>query len=138
MKQVIQNYGSGKLSVEELPAPQLRPGGVLVRNQASLISAGTERSIVQLAQKSLVGKAKQRPDLVKKVLKTLKKRWPQSEVVIITGYPSVDTAKEAVRLGAHNYIAKPVAPDELIKAANDAVTQKRWSMHSAKPANQPC
>ena len=42
------------------------------------------------------------------VLRTLKERWPDSEVVVITGYPTIESAKEAVRLGAHNYIAKPV------------------------------
>ena len=67
------------------------------------------------------------------VLKTIKERWPDSEVVVITGYPTIETAKEAVRLGAHNYIAKPVGPDEVIKAANDAITQKRWALHSAAP-----
>ena len=69
------------------------------------------------------------------VLKTIKTRWPQSEVVIITGYPTIDSAKEAVRLGACNYIAKPVAPDDVIKAANEAMTQKRWAMHSEKPVS---
>jgi DNA-binding NtrC family response regulator len=64
------------------------------------------------------------------VLKTIKRRWPESEVVVITGYPTIESAKEAVRLGAHNYIAKPVGPDEVIKAANDAMNQKRWSLHS--------
>ena len=64
------------------------------------------------------------------VLKTIKQRWPNSEVVVITGYPSIETAKEAVRLGAFNYLAKPLDPNELLKAANDAVTQKRWSLRS--------
>jgi DNA-binding NtrC family response regulator len=64
------------------------------------------------------------------VLKTIKDRWPDSEVVVITGYPTIESAKEAVRLGAYNYIAKPVGPDEVIKAANDAMTQKRWALHS--------
>ncbi len=63
------------------------------------------------------------------VLKTIKQRWPETEVVIITGYPSVDTAKEAVRLGAYDYLAKPVGPDEVINVANGAMTQKKWSMH---------
>ena len=67
------------------------------------------------------------------VLKTLKARWPECEVVVITGYPTIESAQEAVRLGAHNYIAKPVAPDDVIKAANDAVTQKRWALHSETP-----
>jgi DNA-binding NtrC family response regulator len=67
------------------------------------------------------------------VLKTIKERWPDSEVVVITGYPTIETAKEAVRLGAHNYIAKPVGPDDVIKAANEAMTQKRWALRSVKP-----
>lgn len=63
------------------------------------------------------------------VLKTIKTRWPDSEVVVITGYPTIESAKEAVRLGAYNYIAKPVGPEDLIKAANEAWTQKRWALH---------
>lgn len=70
------------------------------------------------------------------VLKTIKRRWPESEVVVITGYPTIESAKEAVRLGAHNYIAKPVGPDEVIKAANDAMNQKRWSLHSEHEHSQ--
>jgi len=63
------------------------------------------------------------------VLKMIKQRWPETEVVIITGYPNIDTAKEAVRLGAYDYLAKPVGPDEVINVANGALTQKRWAMH---------
>ncbi len=66
------------------------------------------------------------------VLKTIKQRWPDSEVVVITGYPSIESAKQAVRLGAFNYLTKPVGPDEIIKAANDAMTQKRWAMRSVR------
>jgi len=64
------------------------------------------------------------------VLKIIKQRWPDSEVVVITGYPTIESAKEAVRLGAYDYLAKPVAPDDVIKAANDAIIQKRWALHS--------
>ena len=64
------------------------------------------------------------------VLKTIKARWPDCEVVVITGYPDIDAAKEAVRLGAYDYIAKPVEPDDVLKAANDAITQKHWSLRS--------
>lgn len=65
------------------------------------------------------------------VLKIIKERWPDSEVVVITGYPTIESAKEAVRLGACDYIAKPAAPDDVIKAANDAMTHKRWALRSA-------
>jgi len=62
------------------------------------------------------------------VLKAIKARWPESEVVVITGYPSVETAKEAVRLGACDYLAKPVAPETVINAAHGAVLHKRWAL----------
>ncbi len=74
MKQVIQNYKTGKLLVKEVPAPKVRSGGVLVKNAFSLISAGTERSSVELARKSLLGKAKSRPEDLKKVIQFAKKQ----------------------------------------------------------------
>ena len=64
------------------------------------------------------------------ILKTIKQRWPDSEVVVITGYPSIETAKEAVRLGAYNYIAKPLGPDDVVRAANEAWTQKCWALRA--------
>lgn len=63
------------------------------------------------------------------VLKSIKERWPETEVVIITGYPTIDAAKEAVRLGAYDFLAKPVGPDEVINVASGAMTQKRWALH---------
>ena len=69
------------------------------------------------------------------VLKTIKERWPESEVVIITGYPSIETAKEAVRLGAYNYLAKPLSPNDVVEAANGAMMKKRWGLHKA--SNEP-
>jgi len=73
MKQVIQDFKTGDLSVDDVPIPSISSGFVLVRNHFSLISAGTERSTVSTAKASLLGKARQRPDLVKQVLETLKK-----------------------------------------------------------------
>lgn len=73
MRQVTQYQKTGELRVEELPAPRLRPGGVLVRNVASLISTGTERTSVETAQASMLGKARSRPDLVKQVIDTAKR-----------------------------------------------------------------
>jgi predicted dehydrogenase/threonine dehydrogenase-like Zn-dependent dehydrogenase len=68
MKQVSQSYRSGELALLEVPPPALRPGHVLVRNAASLISPGTERLMVEMARKSLVGKARERPDLVRQAI----------------------------------------------------------------------
>ena len=68
MKQVIQNFRSGELSLADVPAPALRPGGLLVRTRASAISSGTEGTTVRTARRNLVGKAMERPDLVRQVL----------------------------------------------------------------------
>jgi polar amino acid transport system substrate-binding protein len=73
MKQVIQNFRSGVLKVDEVPETICRSGGILVGNVASLVSAGTEKMTVDLAQKSLVGKAAERPDLVRQVIGKLRK-----------------------------------------------------------------
>src|SRR5689334_14280363 len=62
------------------------------------------------------------------VLKAIKQRWPETEVVVITGYPTVETAKEAVRLGAYDYLAKPLGPDDVINVASGAMTQKKWAL----------
>lgn len=67
MKTIVQSYGKGVLEIADVPVPALQPGGILVRNRASLISAGTERLMVDLAKKSLLGKARDRPDLVRRV-----------------------------------------------------------------------
>jgi predicted dehydrogenase/threonine dehydrogenase-like Zn-dependent dehydrogenase len=67
MKQVVQSIKSGELQVVEVPAPQVRARGVLVRTRASLISAGTERSMMDFADKNLLQKAQARPDLVRQV-----------------------------------------------------------------------
>jgi predicted dehydrogenase/threonine dehydrogenase-like Zn-dependent dehydrogenase len=68
MKQVAQNYRSGELSVLDVPPPACKPGGVLIRTTHSLISTGTELMKVSEARLSLLGKAKARPDQVRKVL----------------------------------------------------------------------
>ncbi len=73
MKQVVQNFKTGELKVDEVPSPTTLINGLLVKNQCSLISGGTEKSTIDMAQKSLVGKAAARPDLVKKVINQVKK-----------------------------------------------------------------
>src|SRR5580765_2880567 len=67
MKQVIQDARSGAITIEDVPAPALRAGGVLVHTAASVVSAGTERDMLAFAQMSLLGKARERPDLVAQV-----------------------------------------------------------------------
>jgi predicted dehydrogenase len=67
MKQVLQN-ASGATFVRDVPPPPCAPAGVLVRNEFSVISSGTERARVEAGQKSLIGRVKQRPDLALKAV----------------------------------------------------------------------
>lgn len=68
MRQVIQSYRTGAVTLDEVPVPRCGSRGILVRNRVSLISLGTERSTIELGRKSLLGKARARPDLVKRVI----------------------------------------------------------------------
>lgn len=73
MKQVVQNYRTGELKAADVPAPALAAGSLLVATRASLISAGTEKQLMDLAKASLAGKAIARPDLVRRVMRNVKR-----------------------------------------------------------------
>lgn len=68
MKQVAQSYRNGELALVEVPPPGAGIGHVLVRTVVSLISPGTEKLMLEMARKSLLGKARERPDLVRQAL----------------------------------------------------------------------
>jgi predicted dehydrogenase len=76
MKQILQNARSGVLELVEVPAPAVAPGMVLVRNSFSVMSPGTEKMAMDFARKSMLGKARNRPDLVKQVLRKVKQEGP--------------------------------------------------------------
>ena len=71
------------------------------------------------------------------VLGNIKRRWPDSEVVVITGYPSLDAAKEAIRLGACDYVSKPVGPQEIAALAQNAMLRKRWAARRVPEGTEP-
>ena len=68
MKQLLQNLRTGETEVVDVPIPTPQRGEILVKSEASLVSAGTERTLVDFAEKNLLGKARSRPDLVRQVL----------------------------------------------------------------------
>ena len=76
MKQLTQKLGSGDMIIQDIPYPQLGDGMVIVKNHFSIISAGTEGSTVKAARKSLIGKAKERPQQLKQVIDTFNKQGP--------------------------------------------------------------
>jgi len=101
VKSVLQNVKTGVIEVAEVPPPVARPGTVLVRNACSLVSAGTEKSVLEFSKANYLQKARQRPDLVRKVLLKAKNDglWQTYQVVsnlidqpIQLGYSSAGTA----------------------------------------------
>jgi predicted dehydrogenase/NADPH:quinone reductase-like Zn-dependent oxidoreductase len=72
MKQVFQHLRTGEIEVAELPCPQERPGHVLIQSRATLISAGSERTIVEFSKAGWIAKARQQPEKVRQVLDKIK------------------------------------------------------------------
>lgn len=72
MLQIIQNLKTGHTILENVPAPLVQPGHVLIRTKASLVSLGTEKMLVEFGKSSLIAKARQQPDRVKQVLDKIK------------------------------------------------------------------
>jgi predicted dehydrogenase/threonine dehydrogenase-like Zn-dependent dehydrogenase len=106
MKQLLQNLNDGVTRVVDVPMPSPKPGTALIRTGASLVSAGTERMLVEFAEKNLVGKARSRPDLVKQlldkarregVLSTIEAAFNRLDQPITLGYSSAGTI---IELGA--------------------------------------
>jgi len=100
MKQVTLSPRTGALEVLDVPVPQIRAGTVLVHNAVSVVSAGTERSVVALAGKSLLGKARARPEEVRKALvkmrqvglrTTVREAFRRLEMPLPLGYSSAGT-----------------------------------------------
>lgn len=76
MKQVVQSPKTGKLELIDVPCPQPGPGQALIRSRFSVVSPGTEKMAMDFARKTMLGKARSRPDLVKQVVGKLKHEGP--------------------------------------------------------------
>ena len=73
MLQLTQNLKTGKMEITEVPIPSIDDNSVLIKNYNSLISAGTEGSMVSVARKGYIGKAKEKPEQVKAIAADWKK-----------------------------------------------------------------
>jgi predicted dehydrogenase len=103
MKQLLQNMKSGETEVTEVPVPSPGQGKALVQTAASLVSAGTERMVVEFAKKNMLGKAQSRPDLIRKVLdkarregifSTIEKALNRLDQPMALGYSSAGTIRQ--------------------------------------------
>lgn len=97
MKQILQNFRSGETSIEECPAPSIKKNSLKILTRKSLISAGTERMLVNFSKSSYFEKAKQQPEKVKQVINKI------STDGILTTYDSVKSKlDEPIALGYSN------------------------------------
>src|SRR4051812_39865907 len=119
MKQLLQNVSSGELTVDEVPAPMRGPASMLIATRFSVISAGTERAVLEVGRASLVGKARARPDLVKKVVESARTEGLSTTYAKVRGRLGEPNALgyslAGVVLGAWD--GAPAAPGELVACA---------------------
>lgn len=92
MKQILQHARTGEIAVTEVPEPHLLPGCVLVQAAASLVSSGTERASAEFAKKSLLQKARARPDLVRDVISKVHRDGLFSTMTAVRSRLDVPTA----------------------------------------------
>ena len=72
VKQILQSIKDGSTSLEEVPVPNVRTGQLLIRTTTTLVSAGTERMLVEFGRANFIQKARSQPDKVKMVLNKAK------------------------------------------------------------------
>ena len=119
MRQLLQDVSSGRITVENVPPPSPGPRSLLVATRYSLISAGTERTVMALGNQSLIGKARSRPDLVAKVVESARTEG------IATAYSKVRgrlTEPNALGYSSSGVVIRsgdgaPAGPGELVACA---------------------
>ncbi len=145
MKQIVQHARTGTLELLEVPAPRVGRGQVLVRNHYSVVSPGTEKLAMDFARKSLVGKARSRPDLVKQVTRKLRREGPLPTYQAVTtrldapqplGYSCAGVVEEVgegvsrfrpgdrvacAGAGYANHAERVVVPENLVAGVPDGV-----------------
>jgi predicted dehydrogenase/threonine dehydrogenase-like Zn-dependent dehydrogenase len=108
VKQLLQNVSTGEITVEEVPLPARNSSSLLMATHYSVISAGTERAVLEVGRASLVGKARARPDLARKVVDSAREEGLASTYAKVRG-----------RLGEPNALGYSSC-GEVLEACDDA------------------
>lgn len=126
MRQILQNLGTGQTTLADVPCPQNRPGWLLIASQQTLVSAGTERMLVDFGKANFLDKARQQPDKVKMVLdkvrtdglmptldavrskldQPLPLGYCNAGVVLESGVPGYDVGDRVVSNGSHAEVVR--------------------------------
>jgi threonine dehydrogenase-like Zn-dependent dehydrogenase/predicted dehydrogenase len=113
MKQILQSLKSGFTEINDVPIPNVRPGSLLIKTSKTLISAGTERMLVEFGKASWIEKARLQPDKLKMVLDKIRTDglYPTIESIqnkldqpLPLGYCNVGTVSQ-VGSGVTNFIS---------------------------------
>jgi len=124
MKAILQNVKTGAITIDQIPAPIVRPGAVLVRNVCSLVSAGTEKSVLEFSKSNYLQKARQRPDLVRKVLQRAKNEGLWQTYQIVSNLIDQPIAVENDRLVNTRCVAHfSLDPNPAIEVERDAAAK---------------
>jgi predicted dehydrogenase/threonine dehydrogenase-like Zn-dependent dehydrogenase len=118
MKQVLQVLGTGEVRVMDVPAPLLRPGGVLVRNHASVISVGTDRTQIDFGGSRMLAKARERPEQVRQVLQSVAR-------------DGLRATRDRVRRKLDSHVALGYSCAGVVEAVGAGVDDLRVGMHVA-------
>lgn len=126
MKQILQNLANGETTLADVPCPENKPGHLLIASQQTLVSAGTERMLVDFGKANLIDKARSQPDKVKMVLEKVKTDGLQptieavrskldqplplgycnAGVVLESGVPGFDVGDRVVSNGHHAEVVR--------------------------------
>ena len=119
MKQLLQNMGTGEVAVAEVPVPARAAGELLVATRYSVISAGTERAILEIGRSSLIGKARARPDLARKVVESARTEGVRTTYQKVRGRLGEPTALGYSLAGTVVEAGDdaPAAPGEMVACA---------------------
>jgi DNA-binding NtrC family response regulator len=69
------------------------------------------------------------------LMEKIKEQWPNIPIIVMSGYYTTETIKEAFKMGAANFIAKPFEPDELVKTVRQIIEKEERHGKKESPSN---